>query len=94
MIQRALNTAVQYHNGQFRKDGYTPYIVHPIEVMRKVWKWGITNPTILSAALLHDTLEDTSLTQQELRDDFGNDVYILVNELSQGGVKPIVVLKL
>lgn len=86
MLQEALMLAVQYHADQFRDtnnpDCRIPYAVHPIEVMRKVWHWGVREPVVLSAAILHDTLEDTPVTRRDLEDKFGVEVAGLVDELS------------
>ena len=84
MIQKALLLAVQYHADQFRDtdnpDCRIPYAVHPIEVMRTVWYRGVREPTVLSAAILHDTLEDTPLTRRDLEDKFGTEVAGLVGQ--------------
>ena len=70
MLQEAIALAVRFHAGQCR-DGdiqgcRVPYIVHPIDVMRTVWAWGAGDPGTLTAAVLHDALEDTSLGFSEL----------------------------
>ena len=61
-IQQALEYVVEAHKGQTRKAGvdgkHIPYVVHPIEVMKRVWSWGLGQPVFLVAALLHDVLED------------------------------------
>ena len=64
----ALEIATEAHSGQFRKDGVTPYITHPIEVARLV-KHEVDyteHQYLVSVAYLHDVLEDTDLTIKEL----------------------------
>jgi len=79
---RALSFAMRAHTGQFRKDGETPFIHHPISVARGLMEAGITCEVTLAAALLHDVLEDTPTTFEELQAAFGRDVAELVAELS------------
>ena len=80
----ALKFAAQKHSRQRRKDSdATPYINHPIavaEVLARVG--GITNLATLQAAVLHDTIEDTETTAQELDERFGQEVRLLVQELT------------
>ena len=80
----ALRFAAQKHSRQRRKDSdATPYINHPIavaEVLARVG--GVTDLATLQAAILHDTIEDTQTTPQELDEQFGQDVRLLVQELT------------
>lgn len=80
----ALRFAARKHSGQRRKDSdAAPYINHPIavtEILARVG--GVTNLTMLQAAILHDTLEDTETTAQELDEHFGTEVRLLVQELT------------
>jgi GTP diphosphokinase / guanosine-3',5'-bis(diphosphate) 3'-diphosphatase len=82
-ISLALVFASRAHAGQHRKDGRTPYINHPIEVMNLVVQH-CTNPDedVLVAALLHDVVEDTLITDAEIRTAFGARVARLVAELT------------
>jgi (p)ppGpp synthase/HD superfamily hydrolase len=84
LLFAALHFAARKHSGQRRKDsGAAPYINHLIavtEILARVG--GVTNMTILQAAILHDTLEDTQTTAQELDEHFGNEVRSLVQELT------------
>jgi GTP diphosphokinase / guanosine-3',5'-bis(diphosphate) 3'-diphosphatase len=82
-IAKAIVFAAQCHAGQYRKDGKTPYINHPLEVMNLVVTH-IDEPkeeTII-AAVLHDIVEDTSVTIQEIKHMFGMQVSRLVGELT------------
>ena len=63
---KALSVAEKAHKGQFRKDGVTPYIEHPMKVASFLYTVGIRDDDILCVALLHDVLEDTSVTTAEL----------------------------
>ena len=78
IIQRAYEVAERCHRNQTRKSG-DPYITHPLAVASILAELGMTPPT-LCAALLHDTVEDTSYTIGRLREDFGDEVALLVDE--------------
>lgn len=83
LIDRAYDIAHSFHAGQYRKDGKTPYIFHCIEVMRFLQKdCGIDDDNILAAALLHDILEDTDITPNELNEFFPAEITNVVNELT------------
>ena len=79
----ALNFATQAHAGQERAGG-GPYISHPVRVAQHVeqWKKSHNLDALISAAYLHDTLEDTDTTQEALHDLFGGLVASLVQELT------------
>jgi GTP diphosphokinase / guanosine-3',5'-bis(diphosphate) 3'-diphosphatase len=72
------------HQGHDRKDEHaSPYITHPLSVAREIYATGkVDHQPILVAAILHDTLEDTKTTQDELRQHFGEDVLSIVLELT------------
>ena len=81
ITQKALELALTAHDGQTRKSG-EPYIVHPILVAAITAK--ISNDeTMVQAALLHDVVEDTSFTIEELKEIFGDDVAHLVEGLTK-----------
>lgn len=81
LIQRAYQTAEHYHRGQTRKSG-DPYITHPLAVTTILAELGMTEPT-LCAALLHDTVEDTSYTLDQLKADFGPEIALLVDGVTK-----------
>ena len=77
LIERAYKTAEGYHQGTLRKSG-DAYITHPLAVTTILAELGMTETT-LCAALLHDTVEDTAYTLDELSRDFGEEVALLVD---------------
>lgn len=84
-ILTAIQFAIRKHNGQTRKnkDGTPiPYIEHPVETVRLLVKYGVTDEVALVAAVLHDTLEDTTTTVEELEDLFGSEVTAVVKEVT------------
>jgi RelA/SpoT family (p)ppGpp synthetase len=80
-VRRAYEAAELAHRGQSRKSG-EPYIIHPIEVTLILAELGMDTAT-LQAALLHDTIEDTSYTLDELRSDFGDEIAVLVDGVTK-----------
>ena len=81
LIDRAYRTAEHYHDGQTRISG-EPYITHPLAVATILAELGMTEAT-LCAALLHDTVEDTSYTLEQLRADFGDEIAGLVDGVTK-----------
>jgi guanosine-3',5'-bis(diphosphate) 3'-pyrophosphohydrolase len=81
-ILDALTFAIIKHRNQKRKGTDTPYIVHPIDVMKILVSAGVDDVDILRAALLHDTVEDTDTTQLEILHKFGSKVSSIVAEVT------------
>src|SRR5689334_1547040 len=81
VIERAYAVAEKAHQGQMRKSG-DPYITHPLAVTTILAELGMT-PTTLAAALLHDTVEDTSYSLEALRRDFGDEIAMLVDGVTK-----------
>jgi GTP diphosphokinase / guanosine-3',5'-bis(diphosphate) 3'-diphosphatase len=81
LIERAYRTAEELHGNQMRKSG-DRYITHPLAVATILADIGMTEPTLV-AALLHDTVEDTPYTLDELRADFGDEVAVLVDGVTK-----------
>lgn len=77
LIHRAIEFATLKHQGQYRKGTKTPYIVHPMEVMQILTANGCGEEVVV-AGILHDTLEDTKTTKEELTYYFGERVAELV----------------
>lgn len=77
LFEKALCFAVEKHSGQVRKAAKSPYILHPLEAASIVGT--LTNDReILAAAALHDTVEDTDTTIEEIEAEFGRRVALLV----------------
>ena len=76
--------AAKKHQGQVRKDeSRSPYVTHPISVAQTLFELGgITDTATLIAALLHDIIEDTSTTRDQVRTTFGDDILSLVLEVT------------
>jgi GTP diphosphokinase / guanosine-3',5'-bis(diphosphate) 3'-diphosphatase len=81
-IRKAFNIAVEAHKDQRRKSG-EPYIYHPIAVARICAEEIGLGTTSVVAALLHDTVEDTDLTLDEVRDLFGPTVATIIDGLTK-----------
>lgn len=82
-VQAAILFAAAAHSDQLRKDGRTPYLVHPMGVMRLLSsRLVVQDPEMLQAALLHDVLEDTDATPQQVGKKFGPRVLQMVQELT------------
>ncbi|WP_459973334.1 RelA/SpoT family protein [Nocardioides pyridinolyticus] len=81
LLERAYLTAERLHGTQTRKSG-DPYITHPLAVTTILADIGMTEPT-LAAALLHDTVEDTPYTLEQVRQDFGDEVAQLVDGVTK-----------
>lgn len=81
IIERAYTVAERAHEGQVRKSG-DPYITHPVAVATILAELGMTAST-LAAALLHDTVEDTDYTLDQLRRDFGDEIAMLVDGVTK-----------
>ena len=81
IVTKALEFAAEAHEGQKRKYTGEPYINHPIAVCELV-KTVDHNEYMLAAALLHDTVEDTATTIDDIKREFGDIVYIFVNWLT------------
>ena len=79
LIFEALRFAAQKHRDQRRKDSRSsPYINHPIAVASELVSAGVRRPDILAAAILHDTIEDTWTTPEELDEAFGPEIRHMV----------------
>ena len=76
-VQQAVCFAAHAHGIQLRKGSDTPYILHPMEVCCILNAMG-ADTELMIAGLLHDTLEDTGTTREEIRDAFGEGVLALV----------------
>jgi guanosine-3',5'-bis(diphosphate) 3'-pyrophosphohydrolase len=84
LILKALEFAALKHRDQRRKDALaSPYINHPIALANVLTREGdVSDPVVLAAALLHDTVEDTETTPAELREMFGDRIAGIVEEVT------------
>lgn len=81
LLQHAYDVADERHQGQMRKSG-DPYITHPLAVATILADLGMDTTTLV-AALLHDTVEDTGYTLEQLETDFGSEVAHLVDGVTK-----------
>lgn len=89
MWQRAASFAARAHRNQVRKDDRTPYFAHPVRVafaVRDVFE--CADPVALAAALLHDTIEDTTTDYDDLAAAFGGEVAACVAALTKNSALP------
>lgn len=80
-LERAFTAAEKAHSGQLRKSG-EPYITHPVAVAQILIDLGMDLATIM-AALLHDTVEDTSYSIEQIKAEFGDEVTSLVDGVTK-----------
>ena len=83
MVMRAYEIAADAHEGQVRKSG-EPYIIHPLNVAIVLAELEMDKETIV-AGLLHDVVEDTVMTDEEIKEEFGEDVANLVDGVTKLG---------
>ena len=81
LLDKAYKKAEELHQGQKRKSG-EPYIIHPMAVGKILADLGMDDHTI-AAGLLHDVVEDTSYTIDDLRKDFGDDIAVMVDGVTK-----------
>ena len=86
-IDKAFNVANRAHEGQLRCSGQ-PYVIHPILVAKIVAELGMDKESIISA-LLHDVVEDTDLTLEDVTAKFGKSVAALVDGVTKLGKVPL-----
>ena len=84
LILQAVHFSAEKHKDQRRKNAKaSPYINHPIQVAEILWRVGdVRDITLLLASILHDTIEDTATTPDEIAAHFGKDVLDLVLEVT------------
>src|SRR6266581_996994 len=83
LLLKATSFAAEKHRNQRRKDAdASPYINHPIALASLLKEHGIDDVVVLCAALLHDTIEDTNTTADDLRREFGDDITAVVLEVT------------
>jgi (p)ppGpp synthase/HD superfamily hydrolase len=82
MIFEAIKLVAEAHQGQYRKGTNIPYISHLMDVMKILCESGC-NEEVISAGILHDTVEDTSVTHKQLEQIFGEKVASIVKGASE-----------
>jgi guanosine-3',5'-bis(diphosphate) 3'-pyrophosphohydrolase len=88
-LSRAMVYACHKHTGSTRDDGITPYAIHPMRVAENLRRFcNERDENVLIAALLHDTIEDTAVTFDDIAAQFGEDVAGLVAELTNDNRMP------
>lgn len=81
LLDRAYEVAAKAHDGQLRRSG-EPYISHPLNVAKLLVELGMDSQSV-AAALLHDVVEDTAVTLDEIKSKFGADVALLVDGVTK-----------
>ena len=82
MIDLAIEVAVRAHKNQVRKGTDLPYITHPLAVGMLLAKAGCPDE-VIAAGILHDIIEDTSMTLDSIREKFGEEVATIVKGVSE-----------
>ena len=81
IIQKAYSYALTHHGEQVRKSG-EPYIIHPVDVAYTIADLGLDEKTIC-AALLHDVVEDTDVTYEDIKNEFGEEIAEMVDGVTK-----------
>ena len=82
-VEKAIRISAEAHRGQMRKGSGIPYFSHPAAVALILMRAGFDDDHVLSAAILHDTLEDTDVTAKQLRAEFPPQVCAIVEGASE-----------
>ena len=83
LIKKAIEFSKEAHSKQFRNSG-DPYYFHPIEVANLLTEIKLDTSSI-ACGLLHDTVEDTSVSLEDIKNNFGSEISILVDGLTISG---------
>lgn len=83
VVEQAFRFAARAHRDHFRKASDLPYVVHPAAVSMLLQKSGFDDPEILAAALLHDTVEDTDASIEDVAREFTDRVAQLVSAVTE-----------
>lgn len=84
LARRARLFCIRVHSSQKRQTG-VPFFTHPLGVAERLRQHRINDPEVLAAAYLHDVLERTDITRQQLADEFGEPVTSIVEEVTDRG---------
>ena len=83
IVLKAKKLAHEKHKNQKRKDGVTPYSDHLEGVVNRLKNLGITDKNILAAAWMHDIIEDTDVTFDQINEKFGREIAVMILSLSK-----------
>lgn len=83
LASEAYEFAARAHQGQDRKGDGSSYIRHPVEVARLLHREGVDDEVTMAAAFLHDVVEDSDTTLDEIRDGFGDEVTEIVEAMTE-----------
>jgi guanosine-3',5'-bis(diphosphate) 3'-pyrophosphohydrolase len=83
LARDAYEFAAEAHAGQERKGDGSPYIAHPTEVARLLHAEGVADDELIAATFLHDVVEDTEHTIDEIRERFGAEVAAIVDAMTE-----------
>ncbi|MFK7779263.1 MAG: HD domain-containing protein [Gimesia sp.] len=83
VVEHAIRLSAVAHKSQKRKSSGIPYIAHPMSVCLILTKAGFHDETILAAAVLHDVVEDTDITFDQLTEEFSEEVVQYVKEMTE-----------
>jgi HD domain len=84
----AISFSARAHQNQFRKDGSTPYHAHPMRVAAITASWGVEDESALIAAILHDTIEDTTTDYDDIESAFGEEAARMTALLTKNSCLP------
>ncbi|MFB5648698.1 MAG: HD domain-containing protein [Candidatus Nitrosomaritimum aestuariumsis] len=88
LVKSAELFAKKKHAGQFRKDGNTPYSKHLEDVVNRLKSLGVIDEELLSAGWLHDIIENTDTNFDNLYEQFGNRIAVIVSSLTKDKTVP------
>ncbi|MCC6428749.1 MAG: bifunctional (p)ppGpp synthetase/guanosine-3',5'-bis(diphosphate) 3'-pyrophosphohydrolase [Phycisphaerales bacterium] len=89
LFQQAASFAARQHRHQLRRDGRTPYTAHVFRVaLTVVQVFGCRDDQVLAAALLHDTIEDTTTDYEDIESRFGKEIAGMVSALTKNMALP------
>ena len=83
MLEKAIKIATKAHKGQKRKLNGLPYITHPLAVMQKLISYNYTDERLLSAAVLHDVIEDCGTYFEKKIRELDQEVFLMVMALTR-----------
>lgn len=88
LVKSAELVAKAKHSGQYRKDSNTPYSKHLEDVVNRLKSLGVIDQEVLSAGWLHDIMEETDTSFDNLYEQFGNRIAVIVSSLSKDKTLP------